>query len=457
MALVQMGSFFVKTDVPLLFFTTLFFVYYRQYLSGNVKLAVLMLPVAIAGMLLSKYHGVLIVAFTLLSNPKLLIRPSFWLITLLTCVLFIPHAMWLSAHDFVTVRYHLAGRKDFGFRWKYVINYVLMQPFTFGPAVGFLLLPAALLAMPRDAFERALKFNLIGVLTFFFIASFKVRVHYHWTSIALVPLLLLAIPYLHARPALRSILIKTGVATAIAIIPVRVYLAWDFLPLSIDKHFQVSHGWAQWARDVRKLAGGRNVVFLDDYDAAGAYTFYTGEMAHSYNQWTFQNSQQDLWPIEDAFRGKPAIVINGAPDEGYAITHASNRAEIRYRFTNDFESYSKIDISPKTDGPLHFASAKAVDLPITLVSRYSHPVFFKPDIELSPVLMCLFIKGKDASSTFRYDVLSGTTLFHERTIVLRINPPAVPGPYLLRFVIKPGWLQPSNNGGACMITVDPPQ
>jgi hypothetical protein len=341
--LIETGSFFIKTDVPLVFFTTLFFYFLKRYLTGAEYAWAPPLAISIAGMFLSKYHGLLVVALAVISMPSLLKRGSFWLIALLTAILMLPHAAWLYSNGFVTVRYHLGGRSDAGFDWSHVLTYWLMEPLVLGPIIGFLLLPAALLARPRDAFERSLKFILIGILIFFFVASFFVRIHAHWTSIALIPILALAIPYICDRPRFRKVAVALAVLTAIGFLPVRLYLIWDFLPASIDQHIEICHGWRQWAQDIHRLACGRNVVFIDDYDTAAKFSYYTGEMAHSYNSYLFQFTQQDLWPLEEDFRGKPAMVIDANTPSTFFRTR--NGASIKYCYVNDFQTHSKVDIA----------------------------------------------------------------------------------------------------------------
>jgi Dolichyl-phosphate-mannose-protein mannosyltransferase len=452
LAMTQAGSFLVKPDVPLLFFATVFFYYYREYLRDGGRVAVLALSIAIAGMLLSKYHGILVVVFTVLSNPKLFARASFWFIVVLSCALALPHGIWLYSHDFATIRYHLGGRTDSGFSWSNVIEYVLMQPFVFGPAIGVLLLPAALVARTRDDFGRALKFNLVGILAFFFVASFAVHIHKHWTSIALVPMLTLGIPYIYERQKLLKVFLVLAVGTAVAFVPVRLYLAWDFLPEVLDRKVQIVHGWAEWAQDIRKIADGRNVVFLNDYESAGKYTYYTGETADSYNTFWYQHTEHDIWPIEDNFRGKPAIIVNGYLPQSKTV-QARNRAEISYRFVNDFEAYSKVEIRPAS-GSLHCVANRAFDLPIVLVNHYGHPIVLKGQTELAPVVMYYFFKGQTTAAWGEGDVIAGNTLDDKLVRTIRVQPPAIPGDYKLRFVIRPGWLPPTDNGGMYGITVD---
>src|SRR6056300_78890 len=133
---VHAGSFLIKTDVPLLFFETLFFWFYKRYVERERWQEVLGVSVAIAGMLLSKYHGVLIVFFTLLSNPKLVFKPSFWGIVILSLLLLSPHIYWLYLNDWSSFVFHLNDRADISFKTANVVSYLLSQPLVLGPLVS---------------------------------------------------------------------------------------------------------------------------------------------------------------------------------------------------------------------------------------------------------------------------------------------------------------------------------
>jgi Dolichyl-phosphate-mannose-protein mannosyltransferase len=455
LGLVQAGSFVIKPDIPLLFFATLFFYFLKRYLAGSDLSCVIPLSVAIAGMLLSKYHGLLLVGLTLLSTPRLLKRPSFWLIALLSLVLTLPHAIWLFDHNFVTIRFQSGGRKYSGLEPQTVVEYVLMQPLVLGPLIGFILLPVAIIAKPRDSFERILKFDLIGIFLFFFITSFSVRVHYHWTSIALIPVLILAIPFIWERPKLRGLATNLAIVTAIAFVPIRLYLAWDFLPSSVDRKLEIVHGWPSWARDVQELAAGRNVVFLNDYANAGLYTYYTGEMADSYNAFDYRNTQQDLWPIEEAFRGKPAIVISSKPLDQFKTAQTRNGAILYYRFVEDYEPYIKVELRLADAGPLHLTIDKTCQTQIVLINHYDRPILFKDHTELTPVIAYRFTKGVNTYCHGTCDVIAGLALQNELTRTVNLWPPGAPGDFKLQFSIQPGWLPPSLNDGTVNAVVAP--
>ena len=73
-AVLQAGGIIAVPDLPLCFFVALFFLVYRQFLQKMSFVHAILLGAVMALMLYSKYHGVLIIFFTLASNWKLLTK-----------------------------------------------------------------------------------------------------------------------------------------------------------------------------------------------------------------------------------------------------------------------------------------------------------------------------------------------------------------------------------------------
>jgi 4-amino-4-deoxy-L-arabinose transferase-like glycosyltransferase len=67
-AVIQIGGFFAVPDIPLIFFTALFFLCYKRFTENLSWINTLLLGIAVALLLYSKYHAVLIVLFTLVSE-----------------------------------------------------------------------------------------------------------------------------------------------------------------------------------------------------------------------------------------------------------------------------------------------------------------------------------------------------------------------------------------------------
>jgi len=142
-AIIHLGGFIAVPDIPLVFFTSLFFYFFKFYLKEDNWAVAIGLLIAIIGMAYSKYLGALIVVFAILPNLKLLKRWSFWTIIIVTCLALIPHLYWQYLHEFPTFRYQLLDRSLGVYKIEFFLNYLLGQLLIFGPFIGFILFPAA--------------------------------------------------------------------------------------------------------------------------------------------------------------------------------------------------------------------------------------------------------------------------------------------------------------------------
>ncbi|WP_432329135.1 ArnT family glycosyltransferase [Mucilaginibacter sp. P25] len=168
-------GFTTTPDAPLLFFTVLFLYFYQQYIEeDSLKLAII-LGVVIACLLYSKYHGILLVAFTLVSNIKLLKRGSFYGIVLLALALYAPHILWQVNHDYPSISYHLSERSADDYQLDNTYLYPLGQLIMAGPLIGWFLFYKGFTTKIQDVFTRTLLVNSAGILAFFFSPPLKVK------------------------------------------------------------------------------------------------------------------------------------------------------------------------------------------------------------------------------------------------------------------------------------------
>ncbi|MDQ3279237.1 MAG: glycosyltransferase family 39 protein, partial [Bacteroidota bacterium] len=187
-------TFLLFPDGPLLFFSLLFLGVYRRFLQKQNSATAALLGLSLALMAYSKYHGALVLLFTVIANPRLLKNGYFYLSLLIALLLFTPHLWWQYREGFPTVQYHLSGRTS-GWGLRHVGEYLSQQLVAIGP--GLIFIP--FVSKGKDVFERTLKTIIIGTFIFFLISSFKTFVHFHWTSIAVYPLLYFAVAY-YNRP-----------------------------------------------------------------------------------------------------------------------------------------------------------------------------------------------------------------------------------------------------------------
>ena len=109
-ALLNVFGFVTTPDTPLFLFTALFLYAYKQFLIKDNWKYILLLGFSMAGMLYSKYHGVLVLFFVVMSNLSLLKNKKFWMASLFGFLLFLPHLNWQYQNDFPSFVYHLKER-----------------------------------------------------------------------------------------------------------------------------------------------------------------------------------------------------------------------------------------------------------------------------------------------------------------------------------------------------------
>ncbi|MCY1077364.1 ArnT family glycosyltransferase [Archangium lansingense] len=350
-------AFIIFPDGPLLFFFVLFLIGYKRFLEKEDLPAVLLIGCSTALMLYSKYHGVLVVGFTLLSNLRLLRSPRFWLSMVLALVLFLPHLGWQYAHQFPTFQFHLQGRTT-SFTTRYLLEYLSQQL----PAIGPGLIFVPFVYRTRDRFERALQLICIGTFGFFLFTALKAFVHFHWTSIALFPLLLLASRFYEAEQR-KSLFQFLVLPLAFAVLVLRLYLMFRIFPVN---HLNVDyyHGRRLWAEDIQGVAGDRPVLFGDNFRESSLYAFYSGHMGIALQSGERRRSQYELWNQEDSLQGREVVLVQDYPFAGSKELRTRMDKTVHYFIAPGFSSY--YDIPVEAAFPPAVKSGDSVTVPITV-------------------------------------------------------------------------------------------
>jgi hypothetical protein len=302
-------AFIIFPDGPLLFFSLVFLTAYKKFLQKNDFISSLLMGVSVAGMLYSKYQGILIVVFTLLSNLKLLRSKYFYLSGFIALLLFIPHLYWQYEHEYITLKYHLSGRVS-GFSPKHVMEYLTQQVVAIGPSLIFI----PFVYKTTDPFEKTLKYIIVGTFLFFLFISFKAFVHFHWTSIAIFPLLFLAAKY-YSHPGRKKWLLWLTIPFIIFLAVFRLQLMVQVFPLN---HLNVDyyHGRKAWAKEIAAIAGEKPVVFINDFREPPFYSFYSGKMGVAVFSGEKRKTQYDVWNYEDSLQQKDVLLIQTSGFEG---------------------------------------------------------------------------------------------------------------------------------------------
>jgi hypothetical protein len=163
----EVYSFIAVPDAPLLLFTAGFFLLYRRYLEADRFVNSVLLGLCVAALLYCKYHGLLVLFFTLLSNLPLLKRRSFYAVIVLAVVFYLPHILWQIVNDYPSYQYHVLTKSQDPYNPLDTLLFIAGQLLIAGPLIGIVLFYAAFRYKRKDPAEKALQFTLWGFFGFF--------------------------------------------------------------------------------------------------------------------------------------------------------------------------------------------------------------------------------------------------------------------------------------------------
>ena len=341
-AIIQVTGFVAAPDIPLIFFVALFFLCYKRFTETFSLLNTLLLGFAVALLFYSKYHAVLIVIFTLLSNIRLFTKYQTYLAAIIALLLFAPHLWWQYQHDWISFRYHLFESNVNAYKPSFTFNYIAGQLLLPGPIAGFILLPAAFLYKTKNASEKALRFTMIGLYLFFLLSSFRGKVEGNWTSPVLVCLIILSHQFLMEKLSWQRWLVKLLPVTLVLVLFVRIVMIADILPVKeIQNRY---HAWKEWPAIMKEKTRGLPIVFSNSYQRASKYWFYSGQMTLSQNLYKERRNNYNFWPVEDSMLGKPVYFLDIYNLQRFQDSIKTPIGRVGYGYDPSFASFAKVKI-----------------------------------------------------------------------------------------------------------------
>lgn len=406
-------TFLVFPDGPLLFFSLLFLVVYKHFLQERTFKISVLLGLSIALMAYSKYHGALVLFFTVLANPKLLKSGYFYLALFIAALLFAPHLWWQYKQNFPTIKYHLNGRTG---QWSFghVGEYVSQQLAAIGP--GMIFLP--IVCKAKDSFERTLKFIVVGTFIFFLLSSFKTFVHFHWTSISLYPLLYFAIDY-YNDPQKRNLFRWLILPFVLLFLLARLLL---MVPLLQGMHVgeDYYHGRKGWAKEIAAVAGSKPVFMPNNLREASLYSFYSGKMGVTLYNRPEKKSQYELWGYEDSLQGKEVLLVTKYPFNGSKPLPNGLHQNLNYVDIPFFTSYYS-DIS--IDGNLKRQLPDTLEAEVEISNNRSTVIDLSRGLNNKPVFLIASFehKGQTVQTSVLYQFSSGDFIAPKTSIKRHVN------------------------------------
>jgi len=329
-------GFIATPDGPLLLFSVLYLLAYRRFLaSPSVKHGALW-GLTMAGLLYSKYHGVMLIFFTVL---------PLW---------------WQYANDYPSFRYHLSGRDD-AYELKFTLEYLVNQLVIFSPLLTYHYVMTFLKDRPvTDRFTAACRWLVVGFLVFFLYTTTKGGTEAQWTALLSIPLVYLLFKAVIDRfPQWQNKVFTLSLITIGLLFLARLLLITPRDVLPFEKPFDHE----PWVTALAERAEDRPVMVQNSYRLASLYQFYSGKPSWTFTDVEYRLNQYDLWTADSAFHNKEVLVLGqktwDKPDAQAFRTQTRDMLTAPY---GGFQIVKGVSLQPETNLPGAFPRGKAVNV-----------------------------------------------------------------------------------------------
>lgn len=302
--LLSVYGFITTPDTPLMLFYAMFIYAYHLYLKHKNTLSYVLLAVSIAGMMYSKYQGLLIVFFVIISNFKLLRDPRLWLTSLLALLLYAPHLYWQWANDFPSIRFHLVQRGNRVYKFEHTLLHFVNVLVIVGITFPIIYKAFFSYQKTKDLFVRALNFIVWGFIIFFFLMTFKGHTQAQWVLAISIPFVIITFLYLINNQKSRKWFVYLACINFAVMLVARVQLATPILPIKME-----THGNKKWANELKEKTEGQQKVFINSYRHTAAYWFYTNEPAYYLRNYRGRNNHFQLLQQDKDLSSKEVALI----------------------------------------------------------------------------------------------------------------------------------------------------
>ena len=378
-ALLNVYGFITTPDTPLLFFFALFLWSYKLYLNKKSTLVYFVLYIAITGMMYSKYQGVLVIFFIFLSNWKLVKDYKIWLVCFGALILYMPHIYWQYINDFPSIRYHLYERASvatykFEYTLMHIVNAIAILGFTF-----IIIYKAFFKGIKsNDIFHRGLNSIVLGFFFFFLISSFRGHVQAQWIAPIMLPLILITFNYLIEHKKNLKLFCYLALTNIAIISFVRISIANEgIIPVKLD-----FHGNKQWTLEVERLTKNSEKLFVNSFQNASIYWFYTKEKSHYQKNYLGRKNQYGYIPCNDVFSSDSIAYITRISKEYSEIKmKSSGKDSIFISFLKDYKPLFDLEINFENSTNIEFFASMIKPYTIIINNPYTFDINTK-DIEV---------------------------------------------------------------------------
>jgi Dolichyl-phosphate-mannose-protein mannosyltransferase len=430
-------GFITTPDAPLLFFSALYLLALKKIDEKDNLKNVLFFGLSAALLIYTKYFGGIVILISILVKPNLLKKKATYIAGILSVFLLIPYIYWLYNNDFITLNYHLFQRKSIGyFRPKFVFGYLFGTIGVLNPGLVLILFYQMIKKkIPVNNNNTFMTRMFIGYLLFFFLYSFRSWIEAHWVAFATIPMTILLYNLCVSNSRIFKKVKYVAIISIILLFSARLAIALD-LPLKTEFHKQGE----KYFKSVQMISKHRKVIFINSYQNASKYSFYTGQKSFSINDIYYRKNQYDLWDFENEIKNKKVIIV------GPKSTSFKDSVKLD---TGDYIWYKKIDKfyfigALKTDIktlPKVFYSNEKKSLKLTINNPYDYNIVLNN--KNNPYQIAFHFENKGFNRIVPLSVESPQNIKANLNSVIELNYALVniqPGKYSLSIVIRDKYL-----------------
>lgn len=366
-------GFITTPDAPLLCFSALFLLAIKKIEEKDNLLNILFLGLTAALLIYSKYFGGIVIFLSTLFKPNLLKKKSTYLAGIFSVILLVPYLYWMYNNDFITLNYHLFQRKSIGdFNSKFIFGYILGTIGVLNPALILLLIYQIFKKKIIKTNENKFMIRLfVGYLLFFLIYSFRGWIEAHWVAFAIIPMSILLYNLCVLNEAFYKKVKYIGIVSIALIFSLRIIIMLN-LPIKTEFHSQKEN----YYKAIDKIANGRTVLFINSYQKASKYSFYTDKKSFSINDINYRKNQYDLWDFENQVKNKKVLIIADGASSFKDSFQLKNGETIKYEKIDKFRLLGKLKVEIKNP-PKILYNKKVEKLNFHVYNPYSYDLDLK--------------------------------------------------------------------------------
>jgi len=389
----HMYGFITTPDVPLLFSFVLYLLAFKKLINKQSVINAVFWAVTAAMLIYSKYHGGIIILVSVIIQPKLLKQWTTYFAGFVALIFILPHLYWQYTHEFISFDYHLFQRTSGVFTIDNPLGYIGGTLGILNPAL-FVLITIITFKFKNLISENSKLYLRLfwGIIIFFFLYSFRSRIEAHWVVTALIPITLVLHDVVIGSDKYKKAIKIISLITIALLIIVRFIFVF-----STDFQLTTLGDGKEYFESIERFVPeDRNISFMNSFQNASKYKFYTGKEAWSYNTVFYRKNQFDLGDYDTIFNNKK-VLFRGWWKSTYLDTvRLDNGRFFRFALMDSYTVFTKVKGKINNISDSIKEGEQTVD--ITFENPYDYNIYFNEG--KFPISIKLMFENKEEKKYF---------------------------------------------------------